>query len=61
MNGFWFRSQEDLDVMCFNVWSGNEMRLLFEYSHHPCFLFLMDRKMIMNQEEDKEEDEVGKK
>ena len=23
--------------------------------------FLMDRKMIMNQEEDKEEDEVGKK
>lgn len=39
MNGFWFRSQEDLDVMCFNIWSGNEMRLLFEYSHHPCFLF----------------------
>ena len=39
VNGFWFRSQEDLDVMCFNVWSGNEMRLLFECSHHPCFLF----------------------
>jgi hypothetical protein len=46
VNGCWFRSKKTVDMMCFNVRPGNEMRVLFEHLYHPPVLPLWRRSEL---------------